>query len=145
MLLSSSMYGKSLVQSLYATPESLSANTLKQNFVGDGVIVKFLDEMRGQAYGAVVQFVVVLWMVEDGHGIVFHLLWPSKKWVHLGCGHGHCSASTSNPLVQLRHMSLQGGWTGKGILSYRVHVQVQGTIEESSIDCLAEGCNGRVA
>jgi hypothetical protein len=74
-------------------------------YVGNGVIDKFLDEMRRGAYGAVVNFVIVLWMVEAGHGMVFHSLWPQEKWVHLGCGRGLCSASTLNPLAQLLHLS----------------------------------------
>ncbi len=61
--------------------------------------------MRGRAYGVVVNFVVVLWMVEAGHGMVFHSLWPWEKRVHLGCGRGLCSASTLNHLAQLLHMS----------------------------------------
>ncbi len=61
--------------------------------------------MRGWAYGAVVNFVVVMWMVEAGHGMVFHSLGPREKWVHLGCGCGLCSVSTSNPLAGLLHMS----------------------------------------
>ncbi len=54
----------------------------------------------------VVNFVVVLWIVEAGHGMVFHSLWPWEKWVNLGCGPGLCSVSTSNPFTRSLHMSL---------------------------------------
>jgi hypothetical protein len=61
--------------------------------------------MRGRAYGVVVNFTIVLWMVEVGHGMVFHLLWPQERWIHLGCGRGLCHASTPNPLERSLHMS----------------------------------------
>jgi hypothetical protein len=76
----------------------------KAEYVGNGVLIKILDEMRRRAYGAAVNFVVVLWMVEAGHGMVFHSLWPWEKWIHLGCGCELCGASTLNPLAWLLHM-----------------------------------------
>jgi hypothetical protein len=86
-------------------------------------------------------------MVEARHGTVFHLLCfrPWEKWVKLGGSLGLVSASTLNPLAWLLHMSFGGGGIGKEILPYQLCVQVRGPLEESSVDCLEEGCNGRVA
>jgi hypothetical protein len=95
--------------------------------------------------GAVVNVIVGQRMVEARHGMVFHPLWPWEKWAKLGGGHGLGSASTPNPLAGSFHMSFGGGETGKEILLYHVHIQVSVTLEESSVDCLEERCNGRVA
>jgi hypothetical protein len=84
-------------------------------------------------------------MAEARLGTVFNPLWPWEKWVKLGGSHGLGSASTPNPLAWLLHVSFGGGRTGKEILLYQVCVQVWGPLEESSIDCLEEGCDGRVA
>jgi hypothetical protein len=65
------MYGKSPVQSLYTTPDSLSVNALKQN----------THEMWGWAGSAVVNVIVGLRIVEARHSTVSHSLWPWEKWV----------------------------------------------------------------
>jgi hypothetical protein len=113
--------------------------------LGDGVIVKLRNEMWGRAGGAVVSIIVVLQMDEARHGTVFHPLWPWEKWVKLGGGHELGSANTPNPLAWLLHMFFGGGGTGKEILPYQVRIQVRAPLEESSIDCLEEGCDGQVA
>jgi hypothetical protein len=126
-------------------PQEFLRKRTKAEYVDDGVIVKLLNKMCGQADCAVVNIIVELRMVEARHGMVFHPLWPWEKWVNLGGGREHGSASTPNPLALLLHMSFGGGGTGKEILPYQVPVQVWGPLEESSIYCLEEGCNERVA
>jgi hypothetical protein len=76
-------------------------------YVGDGVIIKILNEMGGRAGGVVVNVVVGLQMVEAGHGMDFHPLWPWEKWVHLGGGHGLCNASILSPCMVASYVPLR--------------------------------------
>ncbi len=90
---------------MYNSQEFVHERT-KAEYVGNGVIVKLLNEMWGQAGGAVVNVIVGLRMVEASHGMFFHPLWPQEKWVNLGGSRGLDSASTPNPRVWLLHISL---------------------------------------
>jgi hypothetical protein len=117
----------------------------QEEYVSNGVIIKLLNEMWVWMGDAVDNVIAWLGMVEARHGMVFHSLWHQEKWAKLGGSLGLGSASTPNPLVGPFHMSHGGRRTGKEILSYQVYVQVREPLEESSVDCLKEGCDRRVA